>query len=220
MCNGDVKKTVLAIMARLFLSLCMNFLGHACLSFNENDILVGNIISDYIKGRRQYDYPLQIQKGIQLHRAIDAFTDTNAEVKEMSSFFKPAYRLYAPAVIDVLLDYFLANDDKEFATEIDLRQFTGRVYKTLHDFKMYFPVKFAAMFPYMQSQDWLFNYRFEAGIKQSMEGLKRRALYISEMDTAFMIFLDNMASFKMLYDEFYPSVKKFAACKMQDLLKA
>jgi acyl carrier protein phosphodiesterase len=197
----------------------MNFLGHACLSFGEKEILVGNILSDYIKGRSQYDYPLQIQKGIRLHRAIDAFTDTNAAVKEMSSFFKPAYRLYAFAIIDVVLDYFIANDDKEFATEPDLLHFTASVYKTLDEFKIYFPTGFAGMFPYMQNQDWLYHYRFESGIKKSMEGLRRRALNISEMDTAFRIFQDNIPTFKILYDDFYPSVKKFAAGKMQDLLK-
>ncbi len=209
----------LAILLWLFISLCMNFLGHACLSFGEKEILVGNILSDYIKGRKQYDYPVQIQKGIRLHRAIDAFTDTNAAVKEMSNFFKPVYRLYASAIVDVVLDYFLANDESEFASEKDLRHFTGRVYTTLDEFKMYFPINFAGMFPYMQSQDWLYNYRLEAGIKKSMEGLRRRALYISEMDTAYGIFLDNIPTFKILYDEFYPSVKKFAAGKMQDLLK-
>jgi hypothetical protein len=29
----------------------MNYLGHAYLSFNHQDILVGNMISDFIKGK-------------------------------------------------------------------------------------------------------------------------------------------------------------------------
>ncbi|KAF0239868.1 MAG: hypothetical protein FD183_1294 [Chitinophagaceae bacterium] len=49
----------------------MNYLAHAYLSFNEPSILLGNMISDYVKGKKQYDYPLLIQKGIHLHRAID-----------------------------------------------------------------------------------------------------------------------------------------------------
>lgn len=197
----------------------MNFLGHACLSFNEKEILVGNIISDFIKGRRQYDYPQKIQNGIQLHRAIDTFTDANTAIREICSFFKPTYRLYGAAITDVVLDYFLANDENEFESEIRLRHFTSAVYKTLDDFKMFFPVKFSGMFPYMQEQDWLYNYRFDEGIKKSMEGLRRRALYITEMETAFNIFQENKSSIKMLYAEFYPSVKKFAAGKMQVLLK-
>jgi acyl carrier protein phosphodiesterase len=35
----------------------MNYLAHACLSFGRPDILVGNMISDHIKGKKQFDYP-------------------------------------------------------------------------------------------------------------------------------------------------------------------
>lgn len=53
----------------------MNFLAHAHLSFNNPEILVGNLISDFVKGKKQYNYPQRIHKGILLHRAIDQFTD-------------------------------------------------------------------------------------------------------------------------------------------------
>ncbi len=61
----------------------MNYLAHAYLSFNMPDILVGNMISDFIKGKKQFDYPLPVQKGIRLHRAIDTFTDTHAATQEL-----------------------------------------------------------------------------------------------------------------------------------------
>ena len=53
----------------------MNFLAHAYLSFDHNDILVGNMISDFVKGNKKDLFSVNIQKGIVLHRAIDAFTD-------------------------------------------------------------------------------------------------------------------------------------------------
>ena len=53
----------------------MNLLAHAYLSFNNPPILVGNMISDYVKGKKQFLYDPLIQKGIQLHRIIDDFTD-------------------------------------------------------------------------------------------------------------------------------------------------
>jgi acyl carrier protein phosphodiesterase len=42
----------------------MNFLAHAYLSFNNPEILVGNMISDFVKGSRQFQYPEAIQNGI------------------------------------------------------------------------------------------------------------------------------------------------------------
>jgi acyl carrier protein phosphodiesterase len=40
----------------------MNYLAHAYLSFNEPGILTGNMISDFVKGKRKYDYSEIIQK--------------------------------------------------------------------------------------------------------------------------------------------------------------
>ena len=37
--------------------------------------MIGNFIADSIKGSKYNSYPLQIQKGILLHRQIDTATD-------------------------------------------------------------------------------------------------------------------------------------------------
>ena len=73
----------------------MNFLAHAHLSFNHPQILVGNLISDFVKGKKQYEYTAAIHKGIQLHRAIDNFTDTHEATQKIKFFFRPQYRLYS-----------------------------------------------------------------------------------------------------------------------------
>ena len=44
----------------------MNYLAHACLSFEDPDILTGNMISDFVKGRKKSDYPERIRMGITL----------------------------------------------------------------------------------------------------------------------------------------------------------
>ena len=84
----------------------MNLLAHAYLSFGQPQLLVGNMISDYVKGKKQYDYPLGIQQGIRLHRAIDAFTDSHAATAKGKAIFKPAVGLYAGAFMDVVYAIF------------------------------------------------------------------------------------------------------------------
>jgi acyl carrier protein phosphodiesterase len=66
----------------------MNFLAHAFLSFNDKDLLTGNMISDFVKGKKRYDYPISIQKGITLHRAIDEFTDCHPVTAKAKEFFR------------------------------------------------------------------------------------------------------------------------------------
>jgi acyl carrier protein phosphodiesterase len=197
----------------------MNLLAHAYLSFNNENILVGNMISDYVKGKKQFDYPLPIQAGIQLHRCIDAFTDIHYATQKIKKLFKPTYRLYAGAFTDVVYDYFLANDKNEFSSAESLQSFTKQCYHLLQNNSAYFPEKFATSFPYMQAQDWLYHYRYNDGMKKSFGGLARRAKYIEETDTAFQIFLNNKETIHEQYQIFFPQLKLFTINKMESLLQ-
>ena len=133
------------------------------------------MISDFVKGKKQFDFALHIQKGIQLHRAIDSFTDAHEQTKIIKSFFHPHYRLYAGAFGDVVYDHFLANDKNEFPKEEELRSFSASTYKTLDDYFDRLPPSFQHLYPYMKTQDWLFNYREKWLIQRSFLGLERRA---------------------------------------------
>jgi acyl carrier protein phosphodiesterase len=196
----------------------MNYLAHAYLSFNNPDILAGNMISDYIKGKKQFDYSPEVQKGIKLHRAIDNFTDTHVATQELKSFFRPQYRLYSGAFADVVFDHFLANDTKQFSTEADLKTFTANTYKLLENFKAIFPLPFQKMFPYMKEYDWLYNYRYTWGIQKSFGGVVRRAAYLTESEIAFEIFNQHYAAMQVCYDNFFSDVKKYSFTLLDELL--
>ena len=197
----------------------MNYLAHAYLSFNNADVLTGNMISDFVKGKKQYDYPMAVQHGIQLHRAIDDFTDTHEATKSLKEFFRPQYRLYAGAFGDVVYDYFLARDRNEFTTDDALMQFSQRCYKQLDGQTEYFDNRFGLMYPYMKEQNWLYNYQHEKMIAQSFEGMRRRSAYIQETAIAFDIFMHHKDEMQQYYNAFFPDVKIFAADKLEQLLK-
>jgi len=148
---------------------------------------VGNLISDFVKGKAKFDYPVNIQKGIALHRAIDTFTDDHEATKLAKEVFRPAYRLYSGAFIDVVYDHFLANDPNEFSSE-SLRNFSETVYRILDSHLEYLPEPFARMFPYMKRQNWLFNYSTMPGTEASFGGLVRRARYLKESETGASLF--------------------------------
>ncbi|NOT91760.1 acyl carrier protein phosphodiesterase [Ferruginibacter sp.] len=198
----------------------MNYLAHAHLSFNHPEILVGNMISDFIKGKKQFDYPDIIHKGIQLHRAIDNFTDTHEITQQVKIFFKPQYRLYAGAFVDVVYDHFLANDQSQFLNDEALKQFAAVTYKILDTNFAVLPAPFQKTLPYMMQHNWLYNYKSKWGIEKSFGGLVRRARYLTESDIAFEIFNENYEAMNDLYKIFYPELKKFAAHHLQLLLNA
>jgi acyl carrier protein phosphodiesterase len=184
----------------------MNYLAHAYLSFGRPGLLVGNMISDYVKGKKKYDYPEQIQQGIAVHREIDRFTDSHLATKAAKEVFRSAYRLYAGSLMDVIYDHFLALDENEFTDE-SLKAFTINTYAMLDQFTDHFPEKFSRMYPYMKAQNWLYNYRYRQGVEKSLAGVVRRAKYLEESDTAFLLFNEHYDRLKDLYQLFFPELK-------------
>lgn len=187
----------------------MNYLAHAYLSFRDPELLVGNLISDFVKGKKKFVYSSGIQSGIALHRAIDNFTDSHWATKEAKEIFRPAYRLYSGAMVDVVYDHFLATDIRIFSSS-SLLQFSTEVYETMGPYLPGLPELFQKMFPYMKQHDWLYNYQFSWGIERSFGGLVRRATYLYESETAFGLFNQHYSQLKSCYDKFFPELVQIA----------
>jgi acyl carrier protein phosphodiesterase len=187
----------------------MNYLAHAYLSFQDPEILVGNLISDFVKGKKKFEFPDRIQKGIHLHRLIDNFTDHHEATREAKEFFRPDYRLYSGAFIDVVYDHFLANDSNEF-TETSLFDFAKNVYEEMDRQQDRFPAPFALLYPFMKQQNWLFHYRYREGAAKSLGGVVRRAVYLSDSKTAVRLFEKHYQPLEQCYRHFWTAVKPFA----------
>jgi acyl carrier protein phosphodiesterase len=222
----------------------VNYLAHAYLSFDIPEIAVGNLISDFVKGKKKLDYPEAIQQGISLHRAIDAFTDAHEITRQAKVFFKPDYGLYAGALTDVVYDHFLANDHHEFPGNEEegniphpeaaasgsgprgviadsgggLGAFAEKTYEQLAPFQPLFPERFARMWPYMRSQNWLYNYRYKEGIFNSFAGLSRRAAYMAPPEKACQLFEAHYKELEACYALFFPALKDFAFTTLRQLL--
>lgn len=187
----------------------MNYLAHAYLSFGDPDILAGNMISDFVKGKKKFEYPDRVQMGIILHRKIDEYTDAHPATHQAKKFLKDAAGPYAGAFVDIIYDHFLANDLYEFE-EGALATFAQRTYSQLEAYEKWLPEKFRQFFFYMRSQDWLNHYRSTDGINRSFQGLCRRAKYIDDPEPVFNAFIIHYEALKMAYDFFFPHVKTFA----------
>lgn len=195
----------------------MNYLAHAYLSFNHPPILAGNMISDFVKGKKQYDFSHDIQKGIKLHRAIDSFTDAHPAIHEMKKPFRENYGLYAGAFVDIICDYYLANDKNEFNNAGKLASFSRQVYTELDKQAGILPPAFRQMFVYMKQHDWLYNYQFEWLIEKSFTGIVNRAKYMTDATTVFTIFQKNIDTLRPYYAEFFPLLKNHAKLTLEML---
>jgi acyl carrier protein phosphodiesterase len=174
-----------------------------------------------------------------LHRAIDTFTDTHPVTRRAKSYFRAIYGLYAGPLTDVVYDHFLANDPVAFPAEaeesaagtsaagtdavhsgavgaIPLAAFAQQTYRQLATRESFFPERFARMFRYMRSQDWLYNYRYKEGIFNSFTGLARRAAYMPPPRQACELFEVHYGDLEDCYREFFPSLRDFAVRTLED----
>ena len=174
------------------------------------------MVSDFIKGRSKFHYPEGIQKGIALHRAIDAFTDVHAATRRAMQLFRPGYRLYSGAIMDVLYDHFLARDENIFPGQ-SLMEFSTGVYRSLEQQAHLLPPPFRHMFFYMKTENWLLHYKEHAGIQKSLHGLVRRAVYLNESETAFRLFGEHYDFLELCYLEFMTDVKEYAKQEFERL---
>lgn len=181
----------------------MNFLGHIFLTPNDDEILLGNFIADSVKGNPEKFYSGKIAEGIRFHRAIDEFTDSHPIVKRGVLRFRETQSKYASVVIDVIYDHILASNWNEFHGT-DLESLAQSVYQRLEAQNKHFPTSVKRYFPYMQEQNWLYNYQFEWGILKALEGLDRRSANETQMHLA-------LGVYKEFEAEFLAEFKKFAA---------
>lgn len=196
----------------------MNFLAHAYLSFGQEEILIGNFIGDFVKGKNLLTYPADIQNGILLHREIDRYTDLHPLVKEGQSYLRPYFGHYASVITDIYFDYFLGLHWEKYSL-ISLETFAQQTYQLLLSRKEILPEKFVEMFFWMQSQNWLLNYRTQVGIQQTFRGLSRRARFDSKMEEAPVFLVEKENEFREIFFAFFKDLETFASDKLQEIKK-
>lgn len=185
----------------------MNYLAHSFLSFTDEQI-VGNLIGDFIRNKEKRKLPEKIQQGVTLHRAIDAFTDVHPKVQEAKTVFQPLVRLYSGAFVDVVFDYFLANDPK-IKTEKEWRDFTAHVYKVLYKYEKDLPENFRQLLPRMQQDNWLYNYRYDWGMEYSIRNVLHKAKFLERTTPVYGFFLHHKEFLRGCYEEFFPDLQEF-----------
>ncbi len=150
----------------------MNFLAHLYLSGEEDDVVVGNFIGDYVKGKNYLKYPGKIQNGILLHRHIDSFTDSHELVKEIISYFREGYGRYSGIVVDVVFDHILAINWHLYS-DYKLRDFTRKINGILLSRFTVLPGKVQRFLPIMIHSKRLESYATISGIKRALEIMKQ-----------------------------------------------
>jgi acyl carrier protein phosphodiesterase len=187
----------------------VNFLAHLHLSGDNEKILIGNFIADFVKGKVALStYEPEIKAGILLHRAIDSFTDSHPIVKESKSRLIPKYRHYSGVITDMFYDHFLANRWLDYHST-PLADYSQSIYLTLNQNSALLPEEAKRMLPFMSTHDWLVGYGTQAGMHRALSGLARRTPFESKMEEAVSDLNLCYDLYKAEFATFFPELKKY-----------
>ncbi|MGB4599273.1 MAG: ACP phosphodiesterase [Trichlorobacter sp.] len=95
----------------------MNFLFHMLLSGDDDQLLLGNFMGDFVKGSLQDRFAPQVRKGVLLHRRIDSYAEQHPLFRQSRHRLAAEYGLYRGVMVDLFYDYFLVNSWQEWSAE-------------------------------------------------------------------------------------------------------
>lgn len=183
----------------------MNYLAHFYLSGHDEGLIVGNYIADDVKGDAYLELPEAIQKGVVLHRKIDAFTDGHSTVTRSKDLIREHQQKYTPVVMDVFYDYFLAKNWSKYANT-DLMQYTQQVYEVLGRNKQYMSAHTKLKLSFMRRGNWLFNYGNLKGIQKTLTGLSKRTSFGNNMAKAYLLLQEYETELAAHFESFFPEL--------------
>lgn len=95
----------------------MNFLFHMLLSGDDDQLLVGNFMGDFVKGPLSGRFAPRIRQGIELHRRIDSYAEQSQYFRGSRERISADYGRYRGIMVDMFYDYFLVNDWDSWSRE-------------------------------------------------------------------------------------------------------
>ena len=188
----------------------MNYLVHFLLAGDDDELQLGNLLGDFVKGRverfEHHGLTERLRTGIQMHRAIDAFSDRHPAVRHSKEILSPEYGRLAGVIVDVFYDHVLARRWAEHHPR-PLPEYTQDLYRTLRDNLHRMPSAVHPLITAMSGGDWLRGYASQRGIERALQGMAMRRPVAAGIGTAGRLLSDHFERFSADFDEFLPDLR-------------
>jgi acyl carrier protein phosphodiesterase len=197
------------IQARLFCNTTrMNYLAHLFLSSDSTDLIVGSLLGDFVKGAIADRYSGDVRSGIELHRRVDAFTDSHSMVRMSKNRIHPERRRFAGIAVDIFYDHFLAKNWPLYS-QISLEDFSRRVYRALEEKRDILPDRLKHSLTAMIENDWLIAYRELGAIEAILLRTSRRLRRENPVAHMMVDLLANYDDLEAEFKSFFPDLIEF-----------
>lgn len=152
----------------------MNFLAHLLLAGEDEDLRLGALFGDFVRGRAALAaFRRPVQNGIMLHRYIDARTDSLPGVATLRESFPAEFRRYAGIIIDLAFDHELALTWQEHCRQ-SIEAYDAGVREMLARHQSEVPAALVRFMDYADRRGLFAAYRQKSEILHSLGGIGRR----------------------------------------------
>lgn len=200
----------------------MNHLAHFFLSGKDEDITIGNFIADFISNKEVDNYTEGVQKGIRLHREIDAFTDAHDVVKQSTKRLHPYHHKYSPVIVDIYYDFLLAKNWNTFTQNthiegVSIRDFTHKMYSLLKARRHKLPQKLMQRLDHMIADDWLMKYTTYEGLNAAFNRIEKYAAFPGNFGNAALHLEMFLADFDQEFNAFFPDLVQYVKAVLEKI---
>ncbi|HEY3309454.1 MAG TPA: ACP phosphodiesterase [Desulfuromonadaceae bacterium] len=186
----------------------MNFLFHLHLSGEDPDILSGNLMGDFVKGRIGNEYPALLQQGIKLHRKIDVFAQNNSLFCNSRYRINRDYGLWRGILVDLYYDHFLATEWQKWS-DVPFEKYLQQARSVVELNWSYLPERLQEMLPFI-FDELLPSYRKVEGIGLALERMSRRVRRANPLTGGEFELVRNYDGLREDFCQFLPLVREFA----------
>jgi len=181
----------------------MNWLAHVHLSEPSPGFRLGNVLPDLMAARDLAGLPPDMQRGVDCHRRIDAFTDGDARFRRSVARLSPSYRRFGGIIVDVLYDHFLSLNWGSYAG-VPLRTCVNEFYASFEGHRESLPAAVWPVLERMREQDWLGSYGDLDGVRLALWRIGQRLRRPRDLGECADELAAAYEGFRTDFDEFYP----------------
>lgn len=197
----------------------MNYLAHCFLSGDHPQVQLGGLLGDFCKGPLNH-YPWisepqfrNITFGIELHRKLDAHTDTDPALKQVCALLGPKLRRPGGIILDICFDHFLAKHWQQFC-KTDLHSYSNHCYRTMHQCPVDIPPSFERFRQRSQENQLFQAYQDLGVIEQVLERIAQRLSKPQLMDGAFEAVESNYEKLEACFFDVFPKLQHWSALQL------
>lgn len=184
----------------------MNFLAHLYLAGDDEEIIVGQMLGDFLEPRWQEKYSPRVCAGVELHRFVDRYTDAHPLVSRARRTVRPPYRRFAGVLLDMFFDHFLARGWDRWSPQVGLEEFALSRYAVLERHEPRLTARLRRILPSMVRHDWLGAYAGRAGIERALRGMSRRLTRENPLGSGAVLLDEIGLELQSTFDRFFPEL--------------